>query len=710
MTDLACMDQTSGENWTLINGDSSEVLPKLPDRSVDFMIASPPFSSTYTYSPSERDMGNVANDAQFWEQCGYVSRELLRIMRPGRLVALHVANLPAYENTHGASGRRDFRGDTIRHFESMGFIYHSERAIQKNPQALRHGQRVLTPSGWTPIESLAVGDAVIGRDGTATKVEGVWPQGKGQTYRVKFSDGATVECDAAHLWTVRNAADLRNDRWRTLRTDELTADGLKGPSGYVRYEIPLVAPVEYAPVDLPLHPYVLGALLGDGSTSARGSIMLGTQRLIARRVGNLLPDGCTIRELADSGKGDDYAAFLIGHPEWHRNDVLSALRELGVAGQRAWEKRVPPIYLLGSVQERRELLMGLLDTDGTVKLSGSAWFGTTSEGLAHDVAELARSLGGLAHIRCETGRRYVYNGKECNGRPAYLVCIELDGEPLVTLPHKVARWRRTRRRWTRRIVSIEPSAVAERTCITVAADDGLFVTEGHVVTHNSQAIRTHSKGLLFMQLNRDSAAMWQAWADYVVIMRAPGKNGKPIPGELSQEEWINDAHPIHRPESARRETGAGLSLPGQRDRSMALADETLPKPPVGARELWDEIRRSDLSFEEWWRFNSPVWTGIRETEVLGVHEARENQDERHLCPLQLPVIERCIRLWSGPGETVLSPWAGIGSEGVEAVRLGRKFVGVELKPSYYRVGIRNLQAQDTAGARVGLFDEEMSAS
>jgi DNA modification methylase len=287
------MVQSNGANWTLFNGDSAEVLPNLPSNSVDLALFSPPFSSTYTYSPSIRDLGNVKDDAQFWEQFRFITRELLRVVKPGRLVAMHVANLPAYENTHGASGRRDFRGDTIRHFESEGFVYHSEICIDKNPQA--------------------------------------------------------------------------------------------------------------------------------------------------------------------------------------------------------------------------------------------------------------------------------------------------------------------------------------------------------------QAIRTHSKGLLFVQLQRDAAAMWQAWADYVVVMRTPGKNTEPVQTDLTQEEWIEYAR--------------------------------------------------------------PVWYGIRETDVLGVSEAREHDDERHLCPLQLPVIERCVRLWTGPGEVVLSPFTGIGSEGVISVRLGRKFVGVELKPSYYRVAARNLKAAESSNDQFTLFDE-----
>lgn len=291
MTDRI-MDQATGDGWALYNGDAAEVLPGLPDRSTDLAVFSPPFSSTYTYSPSDRDLGNVRDDHQFWQQFAYISHEMLRVMRPGRLVAVHVANLPAYENTHGYSGRRDFRGDTIRHFQESGFHYHSEICIDKNPQA--------------------------------------------------------------------------------------------------------------------------------------------------------------------------------------------------------------------------------------------------------------------------------------------------------------------------------------------------------------QAIRTHSKGLLFVQLQRDAAAMWQAWADYVVVMRTPGRNDQPIASDLTQEEWI-----------------------------------------------------------EWAR---PVWHSIRETDVLGAHEARENDDERHLCPLQLPVIERCVRLWTAPGEVVLSPFAGIGSEGVGALRHGRRYIGIELKPAYYRVAVRNLRAAEQARHSGTLLD------
>jgi DNA modification methylase len=159
----------------------------------------------------------------------------------------------------------------------------------------------------------------------------------------------------------------------------------------------------------------------------------------------------------------------------------------------------------------------------------------------------------------------------------------------------------------------------------------------------AQAIRTKSKSLLFVQLRKDASWMRMALADYILIFRKPGENAVPIQPDITNEEWI-----------------------------------------------------------EWAR---PIWYGIRESDTLQVAEARDNEDERHICPLQLGTIERCIRLWSNPGELIVSPFAGIASEGYEAVRLGRHYLGFELKPSYYRVGARNLQSAQALRSQQSLFTE-----
>lgn len=285
------LDQSHGDRWSLFNGDAAEVLPGIPSESVGLSVFSPPFQSLFTYSASDRDLGNSHDPGVFWDHFGFVSAQLRRVMRPGRLVAVHVSQLVSTKARHGEIGLIDFRGDTIQHFRAAGFVHHGEVVIDKDPQA--------------------------------------------------------------------------------------------------------------------------------------------------------------------------------------------------------------------------------------------------------------------------------------------------------------------------------------------------------------QAIRTKSKSLLFVQLEKDASWLRPALADFVLLFRAPGDNADPVHPDISRDDWIS-----------------------------------------------------------WAR---PVWYGIREADTLNAAVARENDDERHICPLQLGTIERCVRLWSNPGDVVLSPFAGIGSEGVESVRLGRRFVGVELKPSYFRTAARNLERAEAESSRGDLF-------
>lgn len=163
-----------------------------------------------------------------------------------------------------------------------------------------------------------------------------------------------------------------------------------------------------------------------------------------------------------------------------------------------------------------------------------------------------------------------------------------------------------------------------------------------------KAIRTKDQGLLFKSLAKDSATMHMALADYILQFRKPGDNPIPIRAGISER--------------------------------------------YGNEDGW-------ITAEEWIEWAAPVWYrqtpdhpgGIREADVLNVQQARDERDERHICPLQLGVIERCVKLWSAPGDLVFSPFAGIGSEGYVALKHGRRFVGSELKPSYWTVACRNLE-------------------
>lgn len=177
--------------------------------------------------------------------------------------------------------------------------------------------------------------------------------------------------------------------------------------------------------------------------------------------------------------------------------------------------------------------------------------------------------------------------------------------------------------------------------------------------------RTKSIRLLHKQLCKDSNLSGQAMADYVVTFRKPGDNEAAIAGGF--DRYIGDAVDVSR-EAYDRQTAA-------------LEAEGKTAWPF---KQW-------VSIMTWQRYASPVWTDIRQTRTLAYRSARDEKDENHISPLQLDVIERCIDLWSNPGETVLTPFMGIGSEVYCAVDAGRRGVGFELKASYWRQSVVNME-------------------
>lgn len=130
---MKVIDQTIGKDYALYNGDCIEAIQGIPDNSIDFSIFSPPFASLYTYSNSDRDMGNSKDDEEFFEHFDFLIQQLYRVIKPGRLVSFHCMNLPTSKTKDGFIGIKDFRGELIKAFQDEGWIYHSETVIWKDP-------------------------------------------------------------------------------------------------------------------------------------------------------------------------------------------------------------------------------------------------------------------------------------------------------------------------------------------------------------------------------------------------------------------------------------------------------------------------------------------------------------------------------------------------------------------------------------------------
>jgi phosphate starvation-inducible PhoH-like protein len=354
-------------------------------------------------------------------------------------------------------------------------------------------QPVLTPAGWQPIGTLRVGDLVVGSDGRPTPVLGVYPQGRRPVFRVQSQDGAATLCCAEHLWTVRTPEDRRRGSERVLRTEEMI--GRLRVHHQHRFELPtLSAPVEFEAQDVPVDPYALGLLLGDGCLTARTTPSFTTaDPELAEALEAALPQ----IELRRKGAVD----YVLRHVDGHRggvivaNPVTTALRELGLAGTRSSTKFVPASYLHNSAGVRLAVLQGLLDSDGgPVTQRGRACriqYTTCSARLRDDVVFLVRSLGGVAYWRRRpaAGRRPGRaRGRDVHHRhDAFILDIRL---PAGTEPFRLARKRDTYRehgggRPMRFITAIEPAGEAETVCIQVAAADSLYVTDDFLVTHNT---------------------------------------------------------------------------------------------------------------------------------------------------------------------------------------------------------------------------------
>jgi phosphate starvation-inducible protein PhoH and related proteins len=353
---------------------------------------------------------------------------------------------------------------------------------------------VLTPDGFRPIGSLAVGDLVIGSDGKPTPVLGVYPQGEKDIYRVTAQDGASTLASGDHLWAVATPSDRRRGKpHRVLTTREMIGN-LRAHHNH-RYELPLHSnPVRFPHREIPMDAYALGLLLGDGCLTGSTTPEFSTNDPeLAWELQVRLP-GVDVRPRGGPG----YALNKVTSPGdviTVANPVTAVARELGLNGTRSESKFVPDLYLHNSVKVRLAVLQGLLDTDGgpvtqrdrTCRIQ----YTTTSLQLRDDVIFLVRSLGGIAYHRTRTAA-----GRAPHLSRGHLVHHRHDAQIVdIRLPEGIEPFRLTRKRELynaqgggrpmRFIESIEPAGQAEAVCIAVAAADSLYTTEDFLLTHNT---------------------------------------------------------------------------------------------------------------------------------------------------------------------------------------------------------------------------------
>jgi phosphate starvation-inducible protein PhoH len=343
--------------------------------------------------------------------------------------------------------------------------------------------KVLTPEGWVLMGDIRVGDQVMTPQNTITTVTGVFPQGIKDIYKITFSDDSFTECCDEHLWAVRNEQG-RNKRVKSRKFKILQLKEIKNKiniRGRLNFDIPITDPIEFKSKNLKIDPYLMGLLLGDGCL--RNAIGFSTND---EEIYNYIKDtvnkySCKITD--NVGKNNTKYFNIVSNNNDRINNILNFIKEYELFNTLSDTKFVPKDYLYSSVQDRKDLLAGLLDTDGTIN-KGSITFCTTSESLKNNVTEIVNSLGGVVKTKSRIGK-YTKNGisKEC--KRYYLLHIALNFNPFKLKRKRFLYTPRTKYKPARFIKSIEFVGKKEAQCISVEDDNHLYITDNYIVTHNT---------------------------------------------------------------------------------------------------------------------------------------------------------------------------------------------------------------------------------
>lgn len=335
---------------------------------------------------------------------------------------------------------------------------------------------LMRDGSWKRIKDVEVGDAVASPDGARSHVTGHFPQGRKQLFEVRFRDGRTVEAGADHQWLVHSR------KWkapRVLKTSQVQ-EMLKNPWNQNRLWIDRPSGVWGTSADLPVSPWLLGALLGDGGLSTGAKFSNSCKEVIAG-VDEELSEWPGLTRTGDGAKEHRLSAKR-GKP----NELTRALSSLGLMGKRSVEKFIPGIYLSASRQQRLRLLQGLMDTDGWCEKTGSVCYSTSSSDLARDFQQLCWSLGYWCSTK-ERDTQYTHKGEKRTGETSHRFFIGDAGKEVFRHePRKRSRASKPRARQPRvSFSSITDTEIAEATCISVSHHAALYVTKDYIVTHNT---------------------------------------------------------------------------------------------------------------------------------------------------------------------------------------------------------------------------------
>lgn len=342
--------------------------------------------------------------------------------------------------------------------------------------------KIITPYGYKFMRDIKIGDYVIGGDGKRHKVIGVYPQGKKEVYEITFKDGRKTKCCKEHLWNVTTKTTRSHNRgYKTIELQEMLKKPIKIKNDY-NFRIPTTKPVEfYSNKKLPINPYLLGALIGDGcltlklnkANNTRNIYFNNSEKDIINKVENHL------KNIGASMHRNIYTTnqFVLNHCKKLKQDIIDLKLNC-----KSSKRFIPKIYKTASVKDRIELLQGLIDTDGHITTKGSIRYNTKSKKLANDILEIAYSLGYRATITIAKSRK-----------DEYTITICANDTIFSSEKHKKAmRYANKKRRRIENtndlsIISIEKCGYEECQCLMIDSEEHTYLCDDFIVTHNTVA-------------------------------------------------------------------------------------------------------------------------------------------------------------------------------------------------------------------------------
>ena len=389
-------------------------------------------------------------------------------------------------------------------------------------KALPNYTKIPTPSGWKTVGEVQVGDYLFDRCGQPTKVLAVYPQQEvKRIYKVYFKSGRVAECCEEHLWSYYSTRNDKNpDKLITTTIKDLynNKKGLQNGDGAYRWAIPICQPVQYEEKKYSIDPYVMGLILGDGSfrydNSQKGFYFSSSDEELVKAIQERMG-----YKLYKKNSQHNYNwSFEFSEWENHKNvwveDILYCYPELWQA--KSENKFIPPDFLFGSIQQRYDLLAGLLDTDGSIDDKGRVRFTTVSPKMRDNVIELCESLGMICTYGTDK-RTFKYTTGECYN--IHIQASKEDKKKIFKLSRKKEKadkycnnTKREDRKDRDAIVKIEPTDVfSEMTCFYVDNPEHLFLMNNFICTHNTRTMVGDACYLAYpIRYNNDKQA-WE-WA------------------------------------------------------------------------------------------------------------------------------------------------------------------------------------------------------